>query len=118
MSAGRLPDRPSGRLCDLPVPQLITGAAPSGAAAYKKAGLTPADIDVREIYDCYTYTVLVTLEDYGFCGKGEGGELAARGGWHPATPAAASCRRSTCGNDAVAGSRHSGPGPGRPAAGP
>ncbi len=45
------------------------------------------------------------------------------GRWHPAgrcppTPAAASCRRSTCGNDAVAGSRHSGPGPGRPAAGP
>jgi len=51
--------------------------------AYKRAGLTPADIDVREIYDCYTYTVLVTLEDYGFCGKGEGGELAASGALAP-----------------------------------
>jgi len=51
--------------------------------AYKRAGLTPADIDVREIYDCYTYTVLVTLEDYGFCGKGAGGELAACGALAP-----------------------------------
>ncbi len=47
------------------------------------AGVTPADIDVREIYDCYTYTALVTLEDYGFCAKGEGGELAASGALGP-----------------------------------
>jgi acetyl-CoA acetyltransferase len=38
-----------------------------------------ADIDVVELYDCYTYTVLVTLEDYGFCAKGEGGPFAASG---------------------------------------
>ena len=43
------------------------------------AGVTPADIDVREIYDCYTYTTLITLEDYGFCAKGEGGQLAESG---------------------------------------
>jgi len=62
---------------------LVTGAAPSGAAAYAMAGLTPADIDIRELYDCYTYTVLVTLEDYGFCVKGEAGELAASGALAP-----------------------------------
>jgi acetyl-CoA acetyltransferase len=62
---------------------LATGAAHSGPAALKMAGMTPADIDVREIYDCYTYTVLVTLEDYGFCGKGEAGELAASGALAP-----------------------------------
>jgi acetyl-CoA acetyltransferase len=62
---------------------LVTGAASSGPAALKMAGLTPADIDLREIYDCYTYTVLVTLEDYGFCGKGEAGELAASGALAP-----------------------------------
>ena len=37
------------------------------------------DIDVCELYDCYTYTVLVTLEDYGFCAKGEGGPFVDDG---------------------------------------
>jgi len=62
---------------------LVTGAAQSGSAAMKMAGVTPADIDVREIYDCYTYTALVSLEDYGFCGKGEGGALAESGALAP-----------------------------------
>ncbi|MEB3371339.1 thiolase family protein [Saccharopolyspora mangrovi] len=62
---------------------LVTGAASSGPAGLKMAGLTPTEIDLREIYDCYTYTVLVTLEDYGFCGKGEAGELAASGALAP-----------------------------------
>ncbi|KQU38383.1 MULTISPECIES: thiolase family protein [unclassified Rhodococcus (in: high G+C Gram-positive bacteria)] len=62
---------------------LTTGAAAAGPAALKMAGMTPADIDVRQIYDCYTYTVLVTLEDYGFCDKGEGGALAASGALAP-----------------------------------
>ena len=38
-----------------------------------------ADVDVVELYDCYTFTVLLTLEDYGFCAKGEGGPFAASG---------------------------------------
>ncbi|HEX9530373.1 MAG TPA: thiolase family protein, partial [Acidimicrobiales bacterium] len=62
---------------------LTTGAAIAGPAAMRMAGITPADVDVREIYDCYTYTCLVTLEDYGFCAKGEGGELAASGALGP-----------------------------------
>ena len=37
------------------------------------------DVDVLELYDCYTYTVLVTLEDYGFCAKGEGGAFVEDG---------------------------------------
>jgi len=44
--------------------------------------------DDVEVGDCYTYTVLVTLEDYGFCKKGEGGEFAESG----ASPRAAHCR--------------------------
>jgi acetyl-CoA acetyltransferase len=47
------------------------------------AGVTPEQIDVREIYDCYTFTTLVTLEDYGFCAKGEGGALAESGALAP-----------------------------------
>ena len=36
------------------------------------AGITPSDVDVAEIYDCYTITVLLSIEDSGFCEKGEG----------------------------------------------
>ncbi|HZG83752.1 thiolase family protein [Paenibacillus sp.] len=56
-----------------------TGAYESGKTAMTMAGVTPNDIDVCEIYDCFTYTVLVTLEDYGFCGKGEGGSFVEGG---------------------------------------
>ncbi|MEW2354409.1 thiolase family protein [Spirillospora sp. NPDC029432] len=62
---------------------LVTGAARSGADALKMAGVGVGDIDVRELYDCFTYTTLVTLEDYGFCGKGEGGEFVASGALAP-----------------------------------
>ena len=58
---------------------LVTGAAQAGPAALKMAGVGLADIDVAELYDCYTFTVLVTLEDYGFCAKGEGGPYVASG---------------------------------------
>jgi acetyl-CoA acetyltransferase len=58
---------------------LRTGAAISGPAALGMAGVRLTDIDLVELYDCYTYTVLVTLEDYGFCAKGEGGEFVSSG---------------------------------------
>jgi acetyl-CoA acetyltransferase len=54
-----------------------TPAALSGAQAFRQAGLAPADIDVAELYDSFTYTALVQLEDLGFCGKGEGGEFVS-----------------------------------------
>lgn len=50
-----------------------TPAAVSGPQAFDQAGITPDDVDVAELYDSFTYTVLVTLEDLGFCKKGEGG---------------------------------------------
>jgi acetyl-CoA acetyltransferase len=58
---------------------LRTGAAISGPTALRMAGVTVADIDLLELYDCYTFTVLATLEDYGFCAKGEGGNFVAGG---------------------------------------
>jgi acetyl-CoA acetyltransferase/uncharacterized OB-fold protein len=62
---------------------LVTGAVQAGNAAMGMAGIGPADITMCQIYDCYTYTVLVTLEDYGFCAKGEGGAFAASGALGP-----------------------------------
>ncbi len=56
-----------------------TGAAVLAPRLYAMAGLGPADIDVAELYDCFTYSVLVQLEDYGFCAKGEGGPFVASG---------------------------------------
>jgi acetyl-CoA acetyltransferase len=58
---------------------LVTPAARSGPQAMRMAGIGVDDVDVAPLYDCYTYTVLVTLEDYGFCGKGEGGEFVSQG---------------------------------------
>ena len=56
-----------------------TGAIKSGQQAYAMAGLGPNDIDFAQIYDCFTYMVLVQLEDYGFCAKGEGGAFVESG---------------------------------------
>jgi acetyl-CoA C-acetyltransferase len=56
-----------------------TGARWSGPRAFAEAGLTPADIDYASIYDSFTITVLMTLEDLGFCEKGMGGRFVSEG---------------------------------------
>lgn len=56
-----------------------TGARLAAKTAYTMAGVGPGDISSCQLYDCYTYTVLVTLEDYGFCKKGEGGPFVEDG---------------------------------------
>jgi acetyl-CoA acetyltransferase len=63
---------------------LTSGAAQAGPAALAMARLGIGDVDVAQLYDCYTFTVLLTLEDYGFCAKGEGGPFAASGVLGPA----------------------------------
>ncbi|AZM90457.1 MULTISPECIES: thiolase C-terminal domain-containing protein [Streptomyces] len=57
----------------------VSPAAASGRQAFARAGLTPADVDLAEIYDAFTYMTLVTLEDLGFCAKGEGGAFVEKG---------------------------------------
>ncbi len=59
--------------------EVSTGARIARDTAFRMAGISNEDLDFVELYDCYTYTVLVTLEDYGFCKKGEGGPFVADG---------------------------------------
>jgi acetyl-CoA acetyltransferase len=56
-----------------------SGAMDAGRTAFGKAGLAPKDINVAQIYDCFTITVIVELEDLGFCPKGEGGRFVEDG---------------------------------------
>ncbi len=56
-----------------------SAAARSGPAAFAQAGVAPADIKYVSIYDSFTITVLIQLEDLGFCAKGDGGRFVANG---------------------------------------
>ena len=56
-----------------------TEAVVSGKTAFAMAGLQAKDIDVVQIYDCFTIAAMMTLEDYGFCQKGQFGAWAANG---------------------------------------
>jgi len=59
---------------------LESGGARSGAIAFDEAGVKPADIKYASLYDSFTITVVVQLEDLGFCEKGKGGRFVADGG--------------------------------------
>ncbi len=54
-------------------------AAISGPLAFERAGITPDDVDICEIYDAFTSMVLLSLEGLGFCKKGEGGPFVEDG---------------------------------------
>lgn len=57
----------------------VSAARESGAMAFAEAGVAPADIPYASIYDSFTITVLIQLEDLGFCEKGMGGRFVADG---------------------------------------
>ncbi|WP_304218407.1 thiolase domain-containing protein [Phenylobacterium aquaticum] len=76
IGAGESPKGPmGGRQLDL----THSAAVWSGPPAFAEAGVTPADIKYASIYDSFTITVLMQLEDLGFCAKGEGGKFVADG---------------------------------------
>ena len=63
---------------------LTTSAAKeAGERAFEMSGLRPTDMDFAQLYDCFTPTVLVELEDLGFCKKGEGGAFVESGALLP-----------------------------------
>ncbi|MCC7266777.1 MAG: thiolase domain-containing protein [Caulobacteraceae bacterium] len=76
IGAGEAPKGPAGgRDLDL----TYSGARWSGKAAFDEAGVTPADMKYASIYDSFTITVLMQLEDLGFCEKGQGGKFVSDG---------------------------------------
>ncbi len=75
LGTGEAPKGQNGGRLDL----TTSGAAWSGPAAFAEAGVKPADIQYASIYDSFTITVLMQLEDLGFCRKGEGGRFVADG---------------------------------------
>ena len=61
-------------------PDMTTlGIARAAPIAFDMAGVSREDIDVAQVYDCFTYIVMCQLEDMGFCAKGEGGDFVANG---------------------------------------
>jgi acetyl-CoA acetyltransferase len=60
-----------------------SAAAEAGRRAFAMAGLGPADVDLAQLYDCFTPVVIIELEDLGFCAKGEGGAFVAAGNTGP-----------------------------------
>ena len=75
MGTGEAPKGQLGGQVDL----TFSGARWSGRDAFREAGVTPADIQYASIYDSFTITVLIQLEDLGFCEKGKGGAFVSDG---------------------------------------
>jgi acetyl-CoA C-acetyltransferase len=75
LGAGEAPKHQMGGQIDL----TYSGAVWSGPAAFAEAGVKPADIKYASIYDSFTITVLMQIEDLGFCEKGQGGRFVADG---------------------------------------
>ena len=78
-----------------------SAAADASQRLTRWPGSAPADIDVACIYDAFTPLVLIGLEDYGFCAKGDAAAFVADGhtalgGACRSTPTAGTCRRATC----------------------
>jgi acetyl-CoA acetyltransferase len=61
----------------------VTAATESGPAAFRMAQIGPADVDMLSLYDAFTLTPILFLEDLGFCPKGEGGRFVANGAIAP-----------------------------------
>jgi len=75
LGAGEAPKHQMGGRLEL----TYSGAVWSGPAAFAEAGVKPADIKYASIYDSFTITVLMQIEDLGFCEKGQGGRFVADG---------------------------------------
>lgn len=81
VAGGAPPDRRTGMMFPVVTRNDITdlGGRRAGETLWKRAGIGPSEIDIAQLYDCFTISVILQLEAYGFCAKGEGGPFAASG---------------------------------------
>jgi len=81
VAGGAPPDRRPGMMFPVVTRNDITdlGGRRAGETLWKRAGVGPQEMDIAQLYDCFTISVILQLEAYGFCAKGEGGPFAASG---------------------------------------
>jgi acetyl-CoA acetyltransferase len=81
VAGGAPPDLRAGMMFPVVTRQDITdlGGRRAGETLWKRAGFGPAEVDIAQLYDCFTISVILQLEAYGFCARGEGGPFAASG---------------------------------------
>ncbi len=80
VTQGSHPDSPGPMQSWAGAPDILSGPGPLAAQeVYRQAGLQPKDIDVAQLYDCFTPTLMMQLESYGFCPRGEAGRFVEDG---------------------------------------
>jgi len=81
VAGGAPPDRRPGEMFPVVTRKDMTdlGGRRAGETLWKRAGVGPHEMDTAQLYDCFTISVILQLEAYGFCAKGEGGPFAASG---------------------------------------
>jgi acetyl-CoA acetyltransferase len=81
VAGGAPPDRRAGMMFPVVTREDMTdlGGRRAGETLWRRAGVGPQDMDIAQIYDCFTISVLLQLEAYGFCKRGESGHFAASG---------------------------------------
>lgn len=101
----------AGGIPDLWADQTAMYSRDAAPRLWARTGLSPTDMDIACVYDCFTYTVMATLEDFGFCGKGEVGDSSGRAGGRTGatTRLCSSCERRPAGVRSTARSWSSSP---------
>lgn len=81
VAGGLARDRRAGMMMPVVTREDMTelGGRQAGEELWRRAGVGPMEIDIAQLYDCFTISVLLQLEAYGFVGKGESGAFAATG---------------------------------------
>ena len=81
VAGGAPPDRRPGEMFPVVTRKDMTdlGGRRAAETLWRRAGVGPSEMDIAQLYDCFTISVILQLEAYGFCAKGEGGPFAASG---------------------------------------